>query len=84
MKYPFEMQVSDSVRNVYRLFEARLEILEDIRCNETYQILVKFESFPCQFNFRLKQHMTSRYIILLLLMNVLFVADFLIFLGYQF
>lgn len=63
MKYPFEIQVSDCVKNVYRLFEMRLEILEDIRCNETYRILIKFESFPCQFNFRSKQHMTSRYII---------------------
>lgn len=50
MKYPFEIQVSDCVKNVYRLFEMRLEILEDFRCNETYQILIKFESFPCQFN----------------------------------
>lgn len=63
MKYPFEIQVSDCVKNVYRLFEMQLEILEDFRCNETYQILIKFESFPCQFNFRSNQHMTSRYII---------------------
>lgn len=63
MKYPFEIQVSDCVKNVYRLFEMRLEILEDFHCNETYQILIKFESFPCQFNFTSKQHMTSRYII---------------------